>query len=76
MNKLLLGMTLTLGLLLGASTITMASPGDGLNRDAAATGNSNMGEMHRNAAGGSMMGRRMRSAPPMHRRHHHRRSRY
>jgi hypothetical protein len=71
MTKLLLGTTLTLGLMLSVSTATMAAPGDGLDRDAARTGNSNMGEMHRNAAGGSMMGRFTRSTRMMkHRRLH------
>lgn len=73
MNKLFLGATMTLGLMLGVSTTTIASPGDGLDRDAARTGNSNMGEMHRNAAGGSMMGRQMRSSRMMPHRRHHRR---
>lgn len=72
MIKLILGTTLTLGLMLSISTAAMASPGDGLDRDAARTGNSNMGEMHRNAASGSMMGRSMRSTRMMKHRLHHR----
>lgn len=56
MIKLLLGTSLTFGLMLSISTATMASPGDGLDRD---------------AAGGSMMGRSLRSTQMMkHRRHH------
>lgn len=72
MTKLFLGTSMTLGLMLSISTATMASPGDGLDRDAARTGNSNMGEMHRNAAGGSMMGRSMRSTRMMKNRRPHR----
>ncbi|WP_375462524.1 hypothetical protein [uncultured Methylobacterium sp.] len=71
MNKLILGATLTLGLLLGATGMSLAAPGDGLDRNAGATGNSNMGGMHRNAGGG-MKGRRMGG---MHMRRHHRRHR-
>lgn len=40
MNKLILGATLTLGLLLGANTASIAAPGDGLDPNASATGNS------------------------------------
>lgn len=69
MNKLILGATLTVGLLLGATGASRAAPGDGLDRSAAATGNSNMGAMHRNAGGG-MAGRRMGRRPM--RRHHRR----
>ena len=73
MNKLILGATLTLGLLLGANTASMAGPGDGLDRDASATGNSNQAAMHRNARGSRMMSRRMGGMRMMrrhHRRHH------
>lgn len=68
MNKLILGAALTLGLLLGVNTAGMAAPGDGLNRNAAATGNGRMGGMHAGARGGGRMGgmRMMRH----HRRHH------
>ncbi|MCJ2103981.1 hypothetical protein MKK70_00990 [Methylobacterium sp. E-041] len=40
MNKLILGATLTLGPLLGANTASIAAPGDGLDPNASATGNS------------------------------------
>jgi hypothetical protein len=67
MNKLILGATLALGLALGAASPTLAAPGDGLDRNAAATGNSNMAGMHRNAR---MQSRMMRHR--MMHRHHHR----
>ncbi|MCJ2113297.1 hypothetical protein MKK64_19150 [Methylobacterium sp. E-025] len=73
MNKLILGTTLTLGLLLSANTASIAAPGDGLDRDAAATGNGRMGGMHAGARSGSMMNRRMGGMRMMrrhHRRHH------
>ena len=72
MHKLIIGATLTLGLLLGANTASMAGPGDGLDRNASATGNSNQAAMHRNARAGSMMSRRggMRMMRRHHRRHH------
>ena len=71
MNKLILGATLTLGLLLGANTASMAGPGHGLDRNASATGNSNQAAMHRNARAGSTMSRRM-GKMRMRRRHHRR----
>lgn len=40
MNKLILGATLTLGLLLSANAASIAAPGDGLDPKASATGNS------------------------------------
>jgi hypothetical protein len=58
--------------MLSIGTAAMASPGDGLDHDAARTGNSNIGEMHRNAAGGSMMGRSVRSSRMTKNRRHHR----
>jgi hypothetical protein len=67
MNKLILGATLALGLVIGAASPTLAAPGDGLDRNAAATGNSNMGNMHRTAR---MQSRMMRHR--MMHRHHHR----
>ncbi|MCJ2055040.1 hypothetical protein MKL09_00495 [Methylobacterium sp. J-048] len=68
MNKILLGATLALGLVLGAASPSLAAPGDGLDRNAAATGNSNFGGMHR----GARMSSRgvMRSRHHMMRRHH------
>ena len=74
MNKLILGATLTLGLLLSANTASMAGPGDGLDRNASATGNSNQAAMHRNARRGSMMSRRMGGMRMMrrHQRRHYR----
>ncbi|MCJ2010180.1 hypothetical protein MKK70_26005 [Methylobacterium sp. E-041] len=73
MNKLILGATVALGLLLGANTAGMASPGDGLDRNAAATGNGRMGGMHAGARTGGMMRPRMGGMRMMrrhHRRHH------
>ncbi|MCJ2074065.1 hypothetical protein MKK68_00060 [Methylobacterium sp. E-016] len=73
MNKLILGATLTLGLLVSANTGSIAAPGDGLDPNASATGNSNQAAMHRNARAGSMMSRRtggMRMMRRHHRRHH------
>ncbi|MCJ2048513.1 hypothetical protein [Methylobacterium sp. J-070] len=66
MNKIILGATLALGLVLGTAAPVLAAPGDGLDRNAAATGNSNFGGMHRTAR---MQSRMMRHRM-MHRRHH------
>jgi hypothetical protein len=72
MNKIILGATLALGLVLGAASPSLASPGDGLDRNAAAQGNGRFGGMHRNA--------RMESRAMMHRAHrmrrHHRHHRH
>ncbi|TXM98936.1 hypothetical protein FV242_27200 [Methylobacterium sp. WL64] len=70
MNKILLGATLALGLVLGAASPSLAARGDGLDRNAAATGNGNFGGMHR----GARMSSRgvMRSRHHMMRRHHRR----
>ncbi|RYY16296.1 MAG: hypothetical protein EON55_04690 [Alphaproteobacteria bacterium] len=57
MNKLILGATLTLGLLLSPNTGSVAAPGDGLDPNASATGNSNQAAMHCNARAGSMISR-------------------
>ena len=62
MNKFLLGATLALGLVLGAASPSMAVPGDGLDRNAAAQGNSSAGMMRHGA--------RMGSRGMMMRRHH------
>ena len=74
MNKLILGATLALGLVVGAASPGLASPGDGLDRSAAAQGNGRFGGMHRNARMESRM--MMRRAHRMHRHHryhrHHR----
>lgn len=67
MNKLILGATLVLGLVVGAASPTLAAPGDGLSRNAAATGNTNMGGMHRTARMQSRMARHRM----MHRHHRH-----
>jgi hypothetical protein len=67
MNKIILGATLALGLVLGAASPGSAAPGDGLSRSAAAQGNGNFGGMHRNAR---MQSRMMRHR--MMHRHHHR----
>ncbi|MHB2207647.1 hypothetical protein [Methylobacterium sp. CM6257] len=66
MNKIILGATLALGLVLGAAGPGLAAPGDGLSRNAAAQGNGTFGGMHRNAR---MQSRTMRHRM-MHRRHH------
>ncbi|MCJ2137723.1 hypothetical protein MKK69_27385 [Methylobacterium sp. J-026] len=67
MNKIILGATLALGLVLGTAAPVLAAPGDGLDRNAAAQGNGNFGGMHRNARMQSgMMRHRM-----MHRHHRH-----
>ena len=71
MKKILLGATLAIGLLAGTNMPGHAAPGDGLSRNATATGNSNFAGQHRAARRGSMMAR-----PHMMRRHrHHRRHR-
>ncbi|MCJ2007767.1 hypothetical protein MKK70_15975 [Methylobacterium sp. E-041] len=64
MKTLLLGATLALGLLAGSSLPGHAAAGDGLDRNAAATGNSTFAGQHRTARMGSMTARR-----PMMRRH-------
>ena len=69
MNKIILGATLALGLVLGASSPSLASPGDGLDRNAAAQGNGRFGGMHRNAR---MESRMMRHRAHRMHRHHHR----
>ena len=71
MNTLLLGATLALGLLAGSSLPGHAAAGDGLDRNAAATGNGRMGGMHAGARTGGMMRPRM-GAMRMMRRHHRR----
>jgi hypothetical protein len=65
MNKIILGATLALGLVLGAASPSVAAPGDGLDRNAAAQGNGRFGGMHRNA--------RMESRMATHRMHRYRR---
>ena len=67
MNKIILGATL--GLVLGAASPSLASPGDGLDRNAAAQGNGRFGGMHRNAR---MESRMMRHRAHRMHRHHHR----
>lgn len=71
MNKIILGATLVLGLAIGAASPSLAGPGDGLDRNAAAQGNGNFGGMHR----GARMGSRMAMRPRMVRRYHRRRYR-
>lgn len=68
MNKLILGATLALGLVIGAASPTLAAPGDGLSRNAAAQGNGTSGGMHRGARMGSRMAMPRRHM--MHRHHH------
>ena len=69
MNKLILGATLALGLVIGAASPTLAGPGDGLDKNAAAQGNSTSGGMR----SGARMGSRM-AMPRRHMMHrHHRR---
>jgi hypothetical protein len=65
MNKIILGATLALGLVLGAASPSVAAPGDGLDRNAAAQGNGRFGGMHRNA--------RMEPRMATHRMHRYRR---
>lgn len=69
MNKIILGATLALGLVLGAASPSLASPGDGLDRNAAAQGNGRFGGMHRNAR---MESRMLRHRTHRMHRHHHR----
>ena len=71
MNRIILGASLALGLVLGAANPGLASPGDGLDRNAAAQGNGRFGGMHRNARMESRM--MMRRAHRMHRHHRHHR---
>jgi hypothetical protein len=70
MNKFILGATLALGLVVGAASPSLAAPGDGLDKNAAAQGNGNFGGMHRNAR---MQSRMMHRAHRMHRHHRHHR---
>lgn len=78
MKKTLLGAMLVLGLAVGTAAPSLASPGDGLDRDAAAQGNGRFGNMHSGARMGSravmMRGHGMRHHRHHHhhRRHHHR----
>lgn len=79
MNKAILGAVLTAGLVLGMGTASFAA-GDGLDRDAASTGNSTFAGQHRNAAGGAMTVGRAITGPrlgsrPVKRHRHHRRHR-
>jgi hypothetical protein len=69
MNKIIFGATLALGLVLGAASPSLASPGDGLDRNAAAQGNGRFGGMHRNAR---MESRMMRHRAHRMHRHYHR----
>ena len=70
MNKLILGATLALGLVVGAASPVLAAPGDGLDRNAAATGNGRFGGMHSNARTESRMMMRRAHRMPRHHRHH------
>ena len=78
MKKTLLGAMLVLGLAVGTAAPSLASPGDGLDRAAAAQGNGRFGNMHSGARMGSravmMRGHGMRHHRHHHhhRRHHHR----
>lgn len=59
MNRIILGATLTVGLLLGLNGASFAA-GDGLDRDAASQGNSTFAGQHSVARnGGAMVGPRM-----------------
>ncbi|MGC5779892.1 hypothetical protein [Methylobacterium sp. NFXW15] len=77
MKKTLLGAMLMLGLAVGTAAPSLASPGDGLDRDAAAQGNGRFGNMHSGARMGSravmMRGHGMRGHGMRHHRHHHHR---
>lgn len=69
MKTILLGTALALALFLGTGTASRAAPGDGLDRNAASTGNSTFAGQHRNARAGSMRSRRMTGSRMMMRRH-------
>ena len=73
MKTIVLGALLAAGLAVGTAAPSFASPGDGLDRDAAAQGNGRFGNMHSQARMDSravmMRGHGMR-------RHHHRRHRH
>jgi len=75
MKKTVLGALLVLGLAAGTAAPSFASPGDGLDRDAAAQGNGRFGNMHSEARMGSraamMRGHGMRPHRHAHRRRHH-----
>ena len=72
MKKILIGAMLATGMTLGAVSVGVAGPGDGLDRNAMSQGNSNMGGMHsfqnREAARGGMTQRRMTQKRMMKRR--------
>ena len=62
MKKILIGAMLATGMTLGAVSVGVAGPGDGLDRNAMSQGNSNMGGMH------SFQNREARRRPMMQRR--------
>jgi hypothetical protein len=72
MKSLALGAMLVLGLAVGTAAPSFASPGDGLDRDAAAQGNGNFGNMHSQARMGSRAAMMRAEGRRMHRRHHRR----
>ena len=63
MKKILIGALFATGMTLGAASVGVAAPGDGLDKNAMSQGNSNMGGMHsfqrREAGHQRMMQRRM-----------------
>jgi hypothetical protein len=67
MKTFALGAMLALGLAIGSTAPVLASPGDGLDRDAAAQGNGRFGGMHR----GARMGAPRIGVRGMGMRHHH-----
>ncbi len=73
MKSFALGAMLVLGLAVGTAAPSFAAPGDGLDKDAAAQGNGNFGNMHSQARMGSRAAMRRAEGMPMHR--HHRRHR-
>jgi hypothetical protein len=71
MKSFALGAMLVLGLAVGTAAPSFASPGDGLDKDAAAQGNGRFGNMHSQARMGSRAAM-MRTHGMRHHRHHRR----
>lgn len=72
MNRIVLGAVMTFGLLIGVQNTSFAA-GDGLDRNAAATGNSTFAGQHREArSGAAMLAPRMGNRRMMRHKHHRR----
>lgn len=71
MKKTVLGALLVLGLAAGTAAPSVAAPGDGLDRNAAAQGNGRFGNMHTGARMGSRAVMMRHHRHHHHRRHHH-----